>query len=192
MQDRARPTAFETLSPEAETLKQVFQERAKRLSEVPDKEEAGDQLSLLSFMLGEELYGVELKYLVETRQSVTFRRVPSAPPHVAGITNLRGELLAVADFCPILGLPRRDWTQSSSALLVLASRGNSFALLVDRALDILSFPLNQLQPSPVTLEAEEKSFAQGILLLEDWPLTLIDMESIFLDSRISGITGQLI
>ena len=73
-----------------DNLQELFQERAKVLREVPLAEEAGEKISILSFQLGEEVYGVELRDLTETRQSVPLRLLPSAPPHLAGIVNLRG------------------------------------------------------------------------------------------------------
>ena len=72
-----------------EGLQEILHQRSRILSEVPTQEESGEKISILSFQLGEELYGVELKYLTETRQSVPLRHIPCAPSHLVGIINLR-------------------------------------------------------------------------------------------------------
>ncbi|MFQ5903375.1 MAG: hypothetical protein ACE5JO_06765, partial [Candidatus Binatia bacterium] len=60
------------------SLQETLRERARILSEIPTPEESGEKISILSFQLGEELYGIELMYLTETCQSVPLRHLPCA------------------------------------------------------------------------------------------------------------------
>lgn len=170
----------------ADSLQEIFEERAKILSEVPAPEESGEKISILSFQLYEELYGVELGYLTETRQSVAIRHVPCAPSHLVGIINLRGELLPVVDLCPILGLPQRPPQKMIPALLVLSLKGAKLALMADQARDILTFPKKELQPTPLSLEAERALFIRGELLVENRPISLLDVERLLQDPRLTG------
>ena len=166
-------------------LQEILRERARILSEVPDPEESGEKISILSFQLAEELYGIELHYLTEMRQSVPLRYIPCAPSHLVGIINLRGELLPVVDFCPILGLPKRELAKIVPALLVLSLKGDKLALVVDRAQDILTFPLKELKPPPLSLDPERAIFIKGELLVENRPLSLLDVEKVLQDPRFS-------
>lgn len=172
-------------------LQEILRERARILSEVPAPEESGEKISILSFQLGEELYGIELHYLTEMRQSVPLRRIPCAPAHLVGIINLRGELLPVVDFCPILGLPQRELAKIVPALLVLSFRGDKPALVVDRAQDILTFPLKELKPPPLSLDPERAIFIKGELLVENRPLSLLDVEKVLQDPRLAEKKTEL-
>lgn len=169
-----------------ESLQEILEERARILSEVPAAEDSGEKISILSFQLYEELYGVELGYLTETRQSVSIRHVPCAPSHLIGIINLRGELLPVVDLCPILGLPQQPPRKIIPALLVLSLRGNKLALVADQARDILTFPKKEIKPTPLSLEPERALFIRGELLVENRPISLLDVEKLLQDQRFTG------
>lgn len=169
-----------------EDLLEILRERARILSEVPAPEESGEKISALSFELSGELYGVELKYLAETRQSAPLRRLPCVPPHLAGVMNLRGELVPVVDLGPILGLGQREMAAVGSAVMVLSLQGNKLALAVDQAKDILVFAAKELQPPPLSLEPERAIFIRGEYLVERRPLSLLDVEKIIADPRFAG------
>lgn len=169
-----------------ESLHDLLEERANILSEVPATEESGEKISILSFQLYEELYGVELGYLTETRQTVSVRHVPCAPSHLVGIINLRGELLPVVDLCPILGLPQQPPRKIIPALLVLSLKGNKLALVADQARDILTFPKKEIKPIPLSLEPERAVFIRGELLVENRPISLLDVDKLLQDPRLTG------
>ncbi|HEY3304808.1 MAG TPA: chemotaxis protein CheW [Candidatus Binatia bacterium] len=169
-----------------EDFAELLRERARILSEVPAPEESGEKISALSFVLSGELYGVELKYLAETRQATPLRRLPSAPPHLAGLMNLRGELVPVVDLGPVVGLGQREMAALLPAILVLSLQGNKLALAVDQAQDILTFPAKELQPPPLSLEPERALFIRGVYLTERRLLSLLDVEKIVADPRFAG------
>jgi purine-binding chemotaxis protein CheW len=164
----------------------LLRERARILSEVPAPEESGEKISALSFVLNHELYGIELRHLAETRQATRLRRLPSAAPHLAGLINLRGELLPVVDLGPILGIGQREMAATLPAVLVLSLQGNKLALAVDQAQDILTFPARALQPPPLSLEPDRALFIRGEYLIDQRLLSLLDVEKIVADPRFAG------
>jgi len=60
---------------------------------------------------------------------------PLSPPEVAGLVNLRGRIVTVLRLDKCLGLATRAW-ESECAALVVAHRGDDYALLVDVAEDV--------------------------------------------------------
>jgi purine-binding chemotaxis protein CheW len=174
-----------------EDLSEIFSERARILSEVPAADESGERIAALSFQLAGELYGIELKYLAETRQSMPLRRLPGVLPHLAGVMNLRGELVPVVDLGPILGLGRRETPAATSAVLVLSVEGSKLALAVEEAKDILAFAAKDLQPPPLSLEPERAIFIRGEYLIDGRLLSLLAVEKILADPRFSGETHDV-
>lgn len=157
---------------------EILRERARVLSEAPELEEGGEKISILSFELGEELYGIELNYLIETRQSVPCRRLPCAPSYLVGAANIQGELVPVVDLCPILGLPAQDPQKILPSLLVLSLEGNKVALAVARAKDIVTFASKELKPPPLSLEADRALFIKGEHILGNRLVSVLDMEKL--------------
>jgi purine-binding chemotaxis protein CheW len=169
-----------------EDLTELFRARARLLSEVPPEEQGGERIAALSFQLGEELYGIELKYLLEMRQSTPLRRLPGVLPHLAGVMNLRGELLPVFDLKPVLGLGRSEIVEVIPAVLILSFKGDKLAFAVDRARDILGFPVAELKLPPVSLDPERAAFIRGEYLMEGHLMTLLDIEKILTDARFAA------
>ncbi len=186
MTDKQTTISMDDSQPARENLREILRERALVLSEIPAKEESGEKISVLSFRLAEELYGIELGYLTETRQSVPLRHIPCAPSYLVGVINLRGELLPAVDLCPILGLPQQELGKIVPALLILSLKGNKLALAAERAEDILTFPLKELKSPPVSLEPERAPFIRGELLVNNRPLSLLDVEKLLQDLRLAG------
>ena len=174
----------------ADELSELWRERARILAEVPPVEETGEQLAVLSFQLGEELYGVELKCLSETRRSVRVRRLPGAPRHLLGAANLRGELVPVVDLCPVLGLPQREMGPVLPCLLILAQQRDKLALAVDRTKEIVAFPAKDIQPPPLSLDPDRALFVRGEILVDQRLLILLDIEKIAADPRVAGQTHE--
>ena len=71
--------------------------------------ELESQFQLVTFHLGEELYGVNIMDVKEIVKLQNVRFIPNAPYYVEGIINLRGEII------PIIDLHKRFKLQSGSA-----------------------------------------------------------------------------
>ena len=55
------------------------------------------QFQLVTFQLGEELYGVNIMDVKEIVRLQNVRVIPNAPYYVEGIINLRGEIIPIID-----------------------------------------------------------------------------------------------
>src|SRR5687768_14804299 len=81
-----------------------------------------ERVSYLGFYLGAEVYGVPLEQLREVARVRNLRRVPGAPAGVAGLVNLRGEILCALDVRAILGLRSEEHTSELQSRLHLVCR----------------------------------------------------------------------
>lgn len=104
--------------------------------------------------------------------------------------SLRGELLPAVDLRPILGLPQQEPPKIAPALLILSLKGNKLAVVVDQAQDILTFPVKELRPPPLSLEPERALLITGELLVKARPLSLINVEKLFQEPRLADETTQ--
>src|SRR4051794_41692560 len=62
---------------------------------------------LATFRLDGDLYGVEVEHVQEVLRSQKLTRVPLAPPAVAGLINLRGQVVTAIELRERLGPPPR-------------------------------------------------------------------------------------
>ena len=90
------------------------------------------------FTLAGMPYAIDVAQVREVAIFDEWTVMPLAPPNVLGVANLRGDVLAIADARPLLGLPsprpgRRQWT------LVIAAEGLEAALAIDGVVSLEAF-----------------------------------------------------
>jgi purine-binding chemotaxis protein CheW len=132
---------------------------------------------LVCFTLGGQQFGVPIR---SVKESVPFRpitRVFLVPPFVAGLINLRGEVVAVLDLARLLGLPHRV-REGEAAIVILRglpaagarAQGHAAAgLLVDRLTGVRDVAEEAVRPPPPTLEADAASYLSGVATCDDPP-----------------------
>ncbi len=85
------------------------------------------------FELASRTFAVEIGQAREARAFTEYTVVPLAPPHLIGMTNLRGAIIPIVDLGVLLGLPARRGTISA---LVVEANAVRVALAVDRVLGV--------------------------------------------------------
>ncbi len=100
---------------------------------------------------------------VVTEQPV--RALPTGPPTVRGLINLRGHLLAAIDLAATIGLSPTGASEQGSRTpqvnIVVRCHGETFSLLVDDVLDICNIESTQLDRPPETLSRTLRSLVDA-------------------------------
>jgi len=128
----------------ADARREILEARARQLARVPDEPpRAGEVLELVVFLLAGERYGIESRFVREVARLTRFTPVPGAPPFVLGVTNLRGEILALFDLRPLLGVVP-EGVSDLGRIVVLGEHRREFGLLADAASEMLCVPVATL------------------------------------------------
>lgn len=120
--------------------------RARALAAKPAPPVTG-QIEVLEFALAAERYAIEPRHIREVCVLQALTPVPCTPAFVAGIVQLRGEILSVVDLRKFFGLPAAGLSDLNKAI-VLESASMRFAILAD------SVPIMR-QISPATLKPSD-------------------------------------
>jgi len=124
----------------ADGRREVLEQRARLLARVPEEPpRAGEVLELVGFVLAGERYAIESRFVREVARLSRFTPVPGTPAFVLGVTNLRGEILALFDLRRLLGVVTEGVTDLSR-IVVLGEHRREFGLLADAASEILWVP----------------------------------------------------
>src|SRR5687767_11684551 len=145
----------------------------ERQSDAEPREEQ-ERVSYLGFYLGTEVYGLPLEQLREVARVSQLRRVPGAPGGVAGLVNLRGEILCALDVRAILGLPHTTSTDSPF-LVALRGFGDPLGLIVDSIADIYAVSPSDIEAPPATWPVERASYFIGTTRVTAGLMGLLDV-----------------
>lgn len=112
------------------------------------------------------LYGLPVDEVQEVLGMRPLTRVFHAPEAIAGVTNLRGDVLPVLDLGLLLGGPPRIEGAGDARIVVVRERSGArrrAGLCVAALRGLRVYPAPGLDPVPFTLSEAARAFVQGII-----------------------------
>ncbi|MBW3558088.1 MAG: chemotaxis protein CheW [Actinobacteria bacterium] len=156
----------------------VLEQRARALARVPEQERTEEIVTVLVFTVGERRYAVDVAYVREVVADPRVSRVPWAPPAVAGVVNVRGEILTVAHLGQLLG----DSTPGpGGAVVVLVGAAPPLGLLADAVDDLADLAPGALAAAAADATAPGNDLVVGITR----DLLVLDANALLTDPRMN-------
>jgi purine-binding chemotaxis protein CheW len=142
--------------------KRLLDERARRLARPPpDEPGPGEVLTLATFALAGERYGIEAVFVREIARFLDFTPVPGAADFLVGVANLRGEILAVINLRSFFGVADRQVTELSR-VVVLGGDRNEFGILADEVHDIAAVRDDEVLQPPASAPSVGRQYVRGV------------------------------
>lgn len=101
----------------------------------------------LTFLLGNEVYAIEINYVTEIVGIQPITEVPELPAYIKGIINLRGRIIPVMDVRLRFGKPPVDYNDRT-CIIVINIEDISIGLIVDNVSEVLSISDENIVPPP--------------------------------------------
>ncbi|MCB8815492.1 chemotaxis protein CheW [Desulfosporosinus shakirovi] len=147
-----------------------------------DQVEDTQKGKFLTFCLGTEFYGIEIKYVTEIIGLQPITEIPEMPEYIKGIINLRGKIIPLMDVRLRFRKPFREYNDRT-CIVVIDIRETPIGLIVDSVSEVISISDEEIV-SPPSLNKERNKYIRGIgkvgnevkLLLDSGKL-LTDLET---------------
>ncbi len=149
------------LDHDPEEARRILEARARAAAKPLVKLDDTERLEVLAFSLASESYAVETCHVREVCHLKDLTAVPCTPPFVAGVMNLRGQILAIIDLRRFFELPTRGLTELNR-VIVLRGGENELGLLADSIDGVRSVSASDLQDGLPTLTGIRERFLKGI------------------------------
>lgn len=135
---------------------------------------------LATFTLAGADYGIDLLRVQEALLGQIMTAVPLASPNVAGLINLRGEVVLAIDLRTTLGLGPLG-ANLEPMMMVVHAAGELISLLVDDLGDVIDVEGCPLEAPPDTLPTSSREVILGVHQLESSLLLVLDID------RVTGV-----
>ena len=127
----------------------------------------------LIFSLLDENYGMPLSTVKEVIGLTEITKVPNVAEYFKGIFNLRGKIISVFDLRTKLRLPKADYKEKKTCIIIVEIDGLVLGTIVDDVSAVSGFVQGQIErhldiESPVSRE-----FVTGVAKTEEKKLTLL-------------------
>ena len=133
-----------------------------------------DVTQICTFTLNDLLLGISVDDVHEVLPAQTLTPVPLVPPTVAGLLNMRGQIVSALDLRCVLRLPPRS-KDSPPPMHIIVRRGQEpLSLLVDQVGEILQIDSQRLLPPPDSTPPETRNLFRGAFPLPERLLLLLD------------------
>ena len=119
--------------------------------------------------------GLEVTCIQEVIRYQPLTVVPLTQPVIAGLMNLRGQIVTAIDLRHRLGLPPREPGERPLNVVVRTPDG-AVSLLVDEIGEVLSVAGELAEPPPETLRGLGRELIRGVYKLDGRLLLVLDAE----------------
>jgi len=148
-------------------------------------------LQLVGFVIGEELFGVDILTVQEIIRDAAITPIPDAPDFLEGVINLRGSIIPVIDLRKRLKLVRIEDLQADPWIVILTVEGRMTGFVVDRVTKVLTVPIASIKPPPDIVVAGLKSqYIQGVCKMDQRLLILLNFERILMVEEIKKLKSM--
>lgn len=180
--DAVRTVIERAVAPDAEETARILRVRAGLLGREskPAESDGADSIEIVEFILAQERYAFESRYVRDVHPLDQLTPIPCTPPFVLGIVSLRGEILSVIDIKKFFGLPEKGLTDLNK-VIVLESSAMRFGVLADAMCGVRRIASADFQPSLPTLTDIRDDYLKGITRKRT---VILDAERLLKDERI--------
>lgn len=145
--------------------KDILTRRAQKLARVDETRETGDTMELVEFLLADERYAVQCRFVREVYPLRDLTPVPGTPSFILGIVSVRGEVFSVVDLKKFFELPARGLTDLTRVIILHQQPGEGdmeFGILAEEVTGTLSLPVQDIQPPLPTMTGARADYLAGV------------------------------
>ncbi|MFT5722698.1 MAG: purine-binding chemotaxis protein CheW [Motiliproteus sp.] len=128
-----------------------------------------------TFLLAEELYGINVMQVKEVLRLTEIAPVPGALDYILGIINLRGNVITVIDTRALFGLAPRE-PSNDSRIIVIELDDQVIGMRVDSVAEVIYLRLSQIERTPSVGTDESSKFISGVSYHNDELIILLNLD----------------
>lgn len=131
----------------------------------------------LTFVLGEEEYGIEILKVQEIRGYDAVTPIANTPNFIKGVVNLRGKIVPIVDLRIKFNLGKVVYDEFT-VVIILNLSGRVVGIVVDGVSDVMALKDDQLREVPSLVTSIDTKYIVGLATVEQQMLILVDIEQL--------------
>ena len=147
-----------------------------------EKNELIDDGQLFTFLLSNEIYGIEISKVREVMDFKKVTTVPKTPDFMKGVINLRGGVVPVIDLRLKFGMEETEKTVDTCIIIVditVDGEKTFIGALADSVKEVITIEPENIEPAPKIGTKLDTDFIKGMGKHDDEFVIVLDIEKIF-------------
>lgn len=130
--------------------------------------------------LGEEQYGIDIKYISNIVRMQKITRVPKVSSYIKGVINLRGEVIPTISLRLKMGLPEDEITKKTRIIILKIEQHESIGVLVDEVKEVVTLDDDHIEK--ISYDKDDKArFLSGVGKYDEKLISLLDIIPVLSD-----------
>lgn len=131
----------------------------------------------LTFVLGDEQYGLEILKVQEIRGYDTVTQIANTPDFIKGVVNLRGKIVPIVDLRIKFHLGKVEYDEFT-VVIILNLNGRVVGIVVDGVSDVKALKEEQIRDVPSLVSNIDTKYIVGLATVEEQMFILVDIEQL--------------
>lgn len=153
-----------------------------------EQEEDTQKGKFLTFALGKEFYGIEIRYVTEIIGIQPITEVPELPEYIRGIINLRGKIIPVMDVRLRFKKPPKEYNDRT-CVIVVDIRNISIGLVVDSVSEVLAIREEDIVSPPEVGKGLNNRYIKGVGKVGSDVKLILDCDRLLKEQEIDSLDG---
>lgn len=150
------------------------------IEDVHDLDEDTQKDKFLTFHLGTEDYGIEIRFVTEIIGIQKITVIPEMPDYIKGVINLRGKIIPVMDVRVRFRIEPRAYDERT-CIIVVNIRDSAVGLVVDTVSEVVDIPESQIESAAGLNRNISNAFIQGIGKIGEDIKIILDVSKLLFD-----------
>ena len=133
--------------------------------------------------IGEEQYGIDIKYIDNIVRMQHITRVPKVAPYLKGVINLRGEVIPVMSLRLKMELPADEITKATRIIILKVEQDGMIGVIVDEVKEVVTLDNTQIEKVSYDNKEEKNNYINGIGKYEGGLISLLDLNTVTLEKE---------
>ena len=148
--------------------------------------------SYVTLGAGTDIFAVEVEYVREILGLRVIKPLPNGPEFLAGLIDVRGDVVPVIDLRAKLGMPSRtDAASESTRILVLdfniEGRPEVLGLMVDQVFEVTEMRVDEIKNMPEFGTHWNAKYIKGVFLRSNEFIIIFNLEKLFSEADVVSL-----
>ncbi len=161
---------------------------AQFIEEVKDDVEDSLKEKYLTFMIDNQSYCIDIRYVIEIIVVQPITQVPELPEYIKGIINLRGKVIPVLDVRLRFNKEERPY-DDKTCFVVVDVAGNSVGIIVDEVEEVMEIKDENIAQPPSFSKNGSSRYVKGIGKVGEEVKLVLDCQKLLSDDEIEELVS---
>lgn len=143
--------------------------------------ETNETAQYIVIKLGDEQYGIDIKYIDNIMRMQHITRVPKVAYYLKGVINVRGEVIPVMDLRLKMDLPENEITKATRIIILKMEQHETIGIIVDEVKEVVTLTSEEIERVTYDSQEEKNNFIIGIGKHNNELISLLDLNMVAME-----------